>query len=1251
MVDQVIDNEGLKEREETTHTLNSSPPENAKSFQDAVLNQRSANQKEIDKRIAEFDISDDEEDEMESEEAFPTKSRIKINFPKEKLKRIRQQYRGCLIIKLLGKNIGYKIFMDKISRLWSLEGLFVPIDLGLGFYLIRFETKADYTKVYTGGPWIIQDHYLTVRKWHNDYRADKATAIPTPVWMRFPLLPLEYYDEDIIMEIAGSLGKPIRVDNKTEASIRASFARVCVEIDLSQPLEPSVAIGKYDYSIEYEHIHLICFSCGRVGHRKENCSSSSESEKREEASNLTVNTTGAPDAKSVCYNGLLQSDDPTEIGLGEWMMVTRRNRRQPRALGPKNPEAQPNARHASSSNKAQSNTKPQAHKAHAPSPTTQSQPSISNPLQLQNRYQPVQQQTSIHNEVDQGLNPLASTPISPRSSGPAQKTSNSAHPNAKANLAQSRKGKGAISQQKNTPQPPKKTLILCIFPLAQLIRPYPQTRTHHNTPLLPPRPLFHPTSNHQTQISLPIMSLPEIVKHPIKAQMARIHLDPEREVAHLAEIAWWMNGVNLEILLNRRNVDGDKIHMLVVNPLRTEQQNRAVINRILGDTEISFEEDFFMTAFDILVWNCRGAGNMNFRRHFTALVQNHKPEIVALMETKVDISSMDMFFSNLGFTATSYVDPVGRTGGIWLLWDPKNVTVSTFHMTNQAIHATISKNSYEDWILSVLYMSPNPRNREIIWNELESMADNIDRPWAVAGDLNDIASSNERKSASSEHDSSRVRLFAERINKCKLIDLGCSGPKFTWTNNRKGLANIQKRLDRGLCNSHWRALFPEGMIQNLPRTYSDHSPFIIHVLGRPRPSFSRRPFRFEAAWLLDNSFCDLVNASWIGDNVIECISNFTNAVTNWNKKVFGNIFRKKRWLLGRIEGVQRSQEQNFSHNLQLLEKDLVDEYNNILAQEELHWYQKSRARWITQGERNTRFFHLTTIIRRRRANITLLKNDQNEWIDDPNRLRELVHNYFLSLFPDLYFSDLPHASLSPDDNRQLVKPVSNAEIWDTFKHIPAYKAPGPDGIQSIFYHKCWNIVGPKVCHFIKECFLSNSVPAGINETLIALIPKTDNPDNIKLFRPISLCNVIYKAITKILVTRIRPFLTKIISPFQSSFIPGRSTNDNILVTQEILHTLRTRKGHKGGFIFKIDLEKAYDKISWSFLKDTLLYFNFDPNWINLIMSCVTTSTTAILWNGEPLPSFSPGRGLRQGDPPFPLFVCAMYGKVVQYDFP
>lgn len=115
----------------------------------------------------------------------------------------------------------------------------------------------------------------------------------------------------------------------------------------------------------------------------------------------------------------------------------------------------------------------------------------------------------------------------------------------------------------------------------------------------------------------------------------------------------------------------------------------------------------------------------------------------------------------------------------------------------------------------------------------------------------------------------------------------------------------------------------------------------------------------------------------------------------------------------------------------------------------------------------------------------------------------------------------------------------------------------------------------------------------MNKTLIALIPKVDNPDNIKMFRPISLCNVVYKTINKIIVARLRPLLLILISPTQSSFIPGRSMMDNIIITQEVLHTLRSKKGKKGGLIFKIDLEKAYDKVSWKFLFDTLIYFNFN----------------------------------------------------------
>lgn len=210
------------------------------------------------------------------------------------------------------------------------------------------------------------------------------------------------------------------------------------------------------------------------------------------------------------------------------------------------------------------------------------------------------------------------------------------------------------------------------------------------------------------------------------------------------------------------------------------------------------------------------------------------------------------------------------------------------------------------------------------------------------------------------------------------------------------------------------------------------------------------------------------------------------------------------------------------------------------------------------------------------------------------------------------------------------------------KDIGAFKAPGKDGIQAIFYQNYWHSIGHSVGDFVKNCFQNKYVPPEINETLIVLIPKVEHPKTIKQFRPISLCNVTYKISTKIIVERLRPLLYSVISPNQSSFIPGRTTTDNIIITQEILHTLRYKKGRWGGMIFKIDLEKAYDRLSWDFIKETLMEFKLNDDWIDLIMSCVTNKLSSILWNGEVINGIHNKRGLRQGNPLSPyLFVLCM----------
>jgi hypothetical protein len=130
----------------------------------------------------------------------------------------------------------------------------------------------------------------------------------------------------------------------------------------------------------------------------------------------------------------------------------------------------------------------------------------------------------------------------------------------------------------------------------------------------------------------------------------------------------------------------------------------------------------------------------------------------------------------------------------------------------------------------------------------------------------------------------------------------------------------------------------------------------------------------------------------------------------------------------------------------------------------------------------------------------------------------------------------------------------------------------------------------------------------IKHELIALIPKVEPPKTYKDFRPISLCNTIYKLITKVLVNRLRPILDSIIGPYQSSFLTGRGTSDNAIVLQEIIHFMRRSKKKKGYVAFKLDLEKAFDNVNWDFLNNSLHDFGFPQSTIRLIMHCVTSST-------------------------------------------
>ncbi|CAN1142151.1 Transposon TX1 uncharacterized 149 kDa protein, partial [Linum perenne] len=254
----------------------------------------------------------------------------------------------------------------------------------------------------------------------------------------------------------------------------------------------------------------------------------------------------------------------------------------------------------------------------------------------------------------------------------------------------------------------------------------------------------------------------------------------------------------------------------------------------------------------------------------------------------------------------------------------------------------------------------------------------------------------------------------------------------------------------------------------------------------------------------------------------------------------------------------------------------------VLWQEEAIWIQKSRSNWAVEGDRNTKFFHLAALKRRAVNRIRRLKDCNGSWVEDQTVLLELAVDFFKSIY---MASDAPGSVLAgfsgviPSDVAEsLDSRLTFEEISSAVKSMGALKAPGKDGFGPFFFQHCWKVVGSSFAAFIGRCFRSPSLIPAINETLITLIPKKQNPEFFSDFRPISLCNVAYKTLSKCIANRIKALMPNLTHPSQTSFVPGRHITDNILMVQEVIHTLHYKKGRKYGMVIKLIWQRPMTRL-------------------------------------------------------------------------
>lgn len=213
----------------------------------------------------------------------------------------------------------------------------------------------------------------------------------------------------------------------------------------------------------------------------------------------------------------------------------------------------------------------------------------------------------------------------------------------------------------------------------------------------------------------------------------------------------------------------------------------------------------------------------------------------------------------------------------------------------------------------------------------------------------------------------------------------------------------------------------------------------------------------------------------------------------------------------------------------------------------------------------------------------------------------------------------------------LIAPISFEEVKQALFDIDDAKSPGPYGYGSVFFKKAWEEVGCDMVEAVQEFFQTGRLLKQWNHALITLIPKSTHSNLVSDYRPISCCNVFYKVISKILASRLSAVIGGIIDPAQAAFIKDRSIVDNIHLAQELFRKYN-RKNASPRCILKVDLQKVYDTISWTFLQEALQYLEFPTVFIGWIMECVSTSSFSIVINGTLHGFFSGKRGLRQGDP-------------------